>query len=203
MDGTGASAAHVNRAGALTRSYGMGMQFAADDFLSPPEELADRPAVESFEAFYAREMPRLLVLARALSGSASADDIAQDAMVTAYDRWETVSQYDAPGAWVRQVCANRAMSVLRRRAAEARALVRLGGHRSETVSTLSEDAEAFWAEVRRLPKRQAQSIALFYVYDLGVAEIARTLGCAEGTVKVHLSRGRSTLATRLGLEEGA
>jgi RNA polymerase sigma factor (sigma-70 family) len=200
---TGTAGTRVNRGDAPARSHGMGMQFAADDFLSSPEELTDRPVAESFEAFYAREMPRLLVLARALSGSASADDIAQDAMVTAYDRWETVSGYEAPGAWVRQVCANRAMSVLRRRAAEARALVRLGGRRAEAVGPLSEDTEAFWAEVRRLPRRQAQSIALFYIYDLGVAEIARTLGCSEGSVKVHLSRGRAALGARLGVEEGS
>lgn len=201
MDESSTSIARVNRVDAPARLYGMGMQFAADDFLSAPEELADRPAVESFEAFYAREMPRLLVLARALSGSASADDIAQDAMVTAFGRWDTVSTYDAPGAWVRQVCANRAVSVLRRRAAEARALVRLGGRRAEPAA-MSEESETFWAEVRRLPRRQAQSIALFYVYDLGVAEIARTLGCSEGSVKVHLSRGRAALASRLGVEEG-
>jgi len=68
---------------------------------------------------------------------------------------------------------------------------------------MAEDNETFWAEVRRLPRRQAQSIALFYIYDLGVAEVARTIGCSEGSIKVHLSRGRATLARRLGetLEE--
>ena len=57
-----------------------------------------------------------------------------------------------------------------------------------------------WAHVRRLPKRQAQSIALFYVYDLGIAEIAATLGCSVGSVKVHLTRARATLAARLDPE---
>jgi RNA polymerase sigma-70 factor (ECF subfamily) len=61
--------------------------------------------------------------------------------------------------------------------------------------------EAFWAEVRRLPRRQAQAVALHYIYDLGVAEIASTLGCAEGTVKVHLSRGRAALGSRLNMEQ--
>ena len=40
-------------------------------------------------------------------------------------------------------------------------------------------------------------IALHYIYDLGVAQIAATLGCAEGTVKVHLSRGRAALSERI------
>ena len=174
----------------------MSTDWAADDVVASHDHVVDLRAVESFESFYRREMPRLVMLARALTGSASADDIAQDAMVTAYDRWDAVCTYDSPSAWVRQVCANRSLSLLRRRGAEARALLRFGGRRQESTA-LSEDSGEFWAEVRRLPRRQAQSVALFYVYDLSVAEISRTLGCSEGSVKVHLSRGRAALADRM------
>jgi RNA polymerase sigma-70 factor (ECF subfamily) len=175
------------------------MEWTPDEVITSGHEVevVDLPVTETFESFYAREMPRLVMLARALSGPATADDIAQDSMITAYDRWDSVRGYESPGAWVRQVCANRALSSVRRRAAEARALLRLGGRRQDVVM-MSEVAESFWAEVRRLPRRQAQSIALRYVYDLSVTEIAETLGCSEGSVKVHLSRGRATLATRLG-----
>ena len=62
---------------------------------------------------------------------------------------------------------------------------------------MEDQHERFWAEVRQLPRRQAQVIALHYMYDLSVADVAATLGCAEGTVKVHLSRGRAALAPRL------
>ena len=40
------------------------------------------------------------------------------------------------------------------------------------------------------------------MYDLGVAEIALTLGCAEGTVKAHRFRGRAALAARLDRAPG-
>ncbi len=40
-------------------------------------------------------------------------------------------------------------------------------------------------------------IALRYVADVSVTEIARTLGLAEGTVKAQLHRGRQALAVRL------
>ena len=153
--------------------------------------------VETFEMFYRREMPALVAFAGALSGSACAEDIAQEAMLAAFRRWDVVSKYDAPAAWVRRVCANRSVSTLRRRAAEARALLRVGYRRGDE-QPISESHEMFWAEVRRLPPRQAQVIALYYIYDLAVAEIATTLGCAEGTVKVHLSRGRATLGRRFG-----
>jgi len=159
----------------------------------------DRPGGPSFDAFYDREMPRLVALAQALAGPAVADDIAQEAMIAAYRRWDHVAAFASPEAWVRRVCANAAVSLLRRRAAEGRALLRLGS-RPEPVA-LPPAYSAFWDEVRRLPRRQAQATALRYVYDLELADVARTMGCTEGAVKVHLSRARTTLAARLGTTE--
>jgi RNA polymerase sigma-70 factor (sigma-E family) len=158
------------------------------------------PGVESFEGFYAREYRLLVAFAHALTGSpAQAEDVAQEAMLAAYRRWDEVGRMDAPHAWVRRVCANMAVSFVRRRVVEARGLLRLHRRRSE-VATLDDDDSTFWAEVRRLPKRQAQCIVLCYVYGCSLAEIAQVLACTDGTVKTHLSRGRSKLAERLGTQ---
>lgn len=179
---------------------------ASDDWGTSVERDAvlSLPGVESFEGFYAREYRLLVAFAHALTGSRShAEDVAQEAMLAAYRRWDEVSRLDAPHAWVRRVCANMAVSFVRRRLVEARGLLRLRSRRSE-VTALDDDDATFWAEVRRLPKRQAQCIVLSYVYGCSVAEIAQVLDCADGTVKTHLSRGRSRLAARLGdeIEEG-
>ena len=112
-------------------------------------------------------------------------------------RWEEVASLELPYAWVRRVCVNLATSVVRRRIVEARALLKISRRRSD-VSELDADDGELWAAVRRLPRRQTQCIALRYVYDLPLAEIAAVIGCAEGTVKVHLARGRTTLAGGLG-----
>jgi RNA polymerase sigma-70 factor (ECF subfamily) len=150
---------------------------------------------EQFDSFYRRELPALVALARSLSGSAYADDIAQEAMLAAFRRWDAVSRLDVPAAWVRRVCANRAVSVLRRRAVEGRGLLRLA--QRDRGEPLDDGSAEFWTEVRRLPRRQAQVVALHYIYQLSVTEVAGTLGCAEGTVKSHLFRARATLAARL------
>jgi RNA polymerase sigma-70 factor (ECF subfamily) len=65
---------------------------------------------------------------------------------------------------------------------------------------LDDQNEVFWAEVRRLPRRQAQAAALRYLYDLSIAEIAETMNVSEGSVKVHLTRARAVLAGRLDPE---
>jgi RNA polymerase sigma-70 factor (ECF subfamily) len=167
-----------------------------------PDGVLHLTRVESFDGFYEREYRLLVALAHALTGSrAHAEDIAQEAMIAAYRRWDDVSRMDAPHAWVRRVCANIAVSFVRRRIVEARGLLRLRSRRVD-VMELDDDDAAFWAEVRRLPRRQAQCIVLLYVYGCTVAEIAQVLGCSDGSVKTHLSRGRSKLAKRLVSDEG-
>jgi RNA polymerase sigma-70 factor (ECF subfamily) len=161
--------------------------------------MVDLGGTEAFDTFYVRELPRLVALARALTGSsAAAEDVAQDAMIAAYRRWDEVSGLDLPAAWVRRVCVNRATSHLRRRSSEARAMLRLSSARGRDSELDPIDAD-FWAAVRRLPRRQAQSIALHYLYDMSVTDIALTLGCSSSSVKAHLVRGRTALARALDL----
>lgn len=161
---------------------------------------ADAPAgPEPFETFYRRQLPQLLVLARALVGPLVAEDVAQEAMLVVYRRWAAVQLLESPEGWARSVCLHKAVSLARRRTAEQRVLRQLGSFRAQEQRQL-EDDERFWSLVRSLPRRQAQVVALHFALDLGVADIASTLGCAEGTVKVHLSRARAALAASLGMD---
>ena len=156
----------------------------------------------TFEAFYQRELKSVIGLAYALSGSASAaEDLAQDAFLAAHRSWDRIGHYDKPEAWVRRVVANMSVSLFRRKMREARAIARLDVPGATFPSLPAEDEE-FWKAVRALPKRQSQAIALYYLEDRSIAEIAEILDCAQGTVKAHLHKGRAKLASRLGLESG-
>ena len=158
---------------------------------------------ETFEEFYAREFPAVAALAFALSGSRTAsEDLAQEAFLAAHRDWARVAGYERPDLWVRRVVSNMSMSMFRRRYAEARALARFARRAGTTMPELSANDAEFWAAVRSLPRRQAQVIALHYLEDRPVAEIAEILGIAAGTVKKHLFDGRQTLAHELGLDEG-
>jgi RNA polymerase sigma factor (sigma-70 family) len=150
-----------------------------------------------FDAFYRAELPQLVALARALCGAAAADDIAQEAMLAAYRRWRHVSDLEHPEAWVRGTCGNLAVSHYRRKLVELRAVSRLSSR--PQVPDLEPADDAFWAAVRGLPKRQAQAAALRYLYELDVADIARTLDISEGSVKQHLTRARARLVRELQL----
>ena len=120
--------------------------------------------------------------------------------MAAHREWDKLQAYENPGAWVRRVVANKSVSIFRRSATETKALAKLAARRIEPLNEMpAEDAE-FWQKVRDLPKRQSQAIALFYLEDRPVEEIARILGCAESTAKVHLHKGRANLAKKLGVE---
>jgi RNA polymerase sigma factor (sigma-70 family) len=173
----------------------------AEDFARPVLRESTSAGEAGFAAFYRSELPGLIALARGLCGSAAADDIAQEAMLAVYRRWDEVERYDEPRAWVRRTCSNLAISAFRRRVVELRALMRLAAD-PPVDRSLDDDSEAFWSAVRSLPRRQAQCVALRYLYEMSGAEVARTLGISENSVKVHLARGRRTLAARLGADGG-
>ena len=160
----------------------------------------ESPLVEVFalnyDDFYRRELPAMTALASAVSGRPQlAEDIAQDALVKAYRKWEQVGRYDNPGAWLRRVTINQALSARKRAGAELRARLRLTEpiHMTPTAS----DFDHVWAAVAQLPGNQRAAVALHYLEDLPVADIAAILDCSESTARVHLHRGRTALAERL------
>jgi RNA polymerase sigma-70 factor (ECF subfamily) len=168
------------------------------------DEVDDEPGAyirsTDFERFYAEHHRAVVGLAVSLSGNRwAAEELAQDAFAAAFQHWDRIATYENPGAWVRRVVANRSVSRFRRLGSEAKALARIAAQRPHTVPALTAEHEEFWREVRRLPRQQAQVVALHYLEDQSVADIAATLDIAEGTVKSSLYRARQKLAERLHL----
>lgn len=86
----------------------------------PPGQLARQPAqpqsqAVDFNQFYATNFRGLTVQLRAYTGDLDqAQDLVQDAFCRALARWEKVSGYEDPVAWVRRVAWNLANSRWRR-----------------------------------------------------------------------------------------
>lgn len=91
-------------------------------------------------------------------------------------------------AWLRTV----ALNVLRSRWRKLRNFSAIR-HRIEhptDVPAMSADHLQVVAALRELPAAQRETVALHYLADLSVRQVAQTLGVPEGTVKARLSRGR-------------
>ena len=72
------------------------------------------------------------------------------------------------------------------------------GERSVEQQLLArEKVEQVWKIVAKMSGRQRTVFLLRYVEDLELADIARSTGLSEGTVKAHLSRALSKVRTEL------
>jgi RNA polymerase sigma-70 factor, ECF subfamily len=165
----------------------------------PPVPVPFERFTTDYTTFFRSELRSLVALAAAIAGTERAEEIAQEALLRAHREWDRIARYDKPGAWVRRVTINLATSTRRRRSSERRALQRVASRRQ--LDAPPPDVDGFWTLVRRLPDRQAAAVALYYLDDLSIADIADALGCAEGTAKAHLHQARQTLAEQLRDEE--
>ena len=102
--------------------------------------------------------------------------------MAAFREWDRVGRYSDPGAWVGRVVANRSVSAWRRRLSELRTVGRLAGGSRVLLAELEPAAAEIWKTVRRLPRRQAQAVALRYLEDRSIEEIAVILECSTGAV---------------------
>jgi RNA polymerase sigma-70 factor (ECF subfamily) len=126
-----------------------------------------------------------------LSGDAQmAEDAAQEAFARALERWDRVGDKPWAVGWVMTT----ALNYVRR---GRRSVPRLRSAREEVDSDIDESLD-LWKAIRSLPRRQQEAIALHYVADLPLDQVAQAMGCENGTVKVHLWRARRELARVLG-----
>jgi RNA polymerase sigma factor (sigma-70 family) len=113
-----------------------------------------------------------------------AEELAQEALARAFERWDRVGVMASPEAWTYRVAFNLARSTFRRQAVEwraERALRSDPGH--APVDPDADTAVAVRAAVAALAPRQRAAIVARYYAGLNVAETAQALHCAEGTVK--------------------
>ena len=162
--------------------------------------VADSPpvAATTFEEFFVAEYAGMVALAAAAFGQwHAAEDIAQEALARADRHWSRISRYERPGAWLRRVTLNLAISHRRRLRSELRAKLRFGAAAETSLSAPALEDEEVWDAVAALPAKQRAAVSLYYLEDRSTADIADILEISEATARVHLHRGRSALATAL------
>jgi RNA polymerase sigma-70 factor (sigma-E family) len=154
------------------------------------ESKVDPPTFD--DAFPALYRHAYRVAYRIRGSDSDAKDLAQDALVRAFSRWEKVGRYSDPSAWVARVVTNLAFDQWRRR----RLLRRLPVARQE--ESVPHDHVELYLALDALPRRQRQVVVLRYLADQSEAATAQAMGCSVGAVKQHASRGLKALRAGLG-----
>ena len=153
-----------------------------------------------FREIYGLSYRRLVVQLYGVTGDAAeAEDLVQEAFVRAAAAGKRFITLDNHEAWLRTVAINIYRSRWRKLRNFSRIRERLATPPTDLPAL--EDRLDVIEALRGLPEGQREVVALHYLADLEVAEVARTLAIAEGTVKSRLSRGRDALAIALADKE--
>jgi len=144
----------------------------------------------------------MIALARSICGDRQlAEDLAQEAMTRAHRDWPKIRSYERPGAWLRRITINLALSRRRRLVRELAVLTRIASEPRPTTNPDADPDSAVWEAVRKLPPKQRAAVALFYQEDQSTSAIAAILGCSVSTATSHLNLARKRLAQLLAEAE--
>jgi RNA polymerase sigma-70 factor (sigma-E family) len=149
----------------------------------------------SFEAFFEANYEPVLRAVYLITGDRhEAEDLAQEAFVKAYERWDSLREMHNPAGYVYRTALNAHRSRLRRIAVAAR---KSFGRREPDPLDASDDRDAIRRALAGLPVGQREAIVLVEWLDLADAEAAVILGISPVAVRVRISRGRKALKTNM------
>ncbi|THA50623.1 SigE family RNA polymerase sigma factor [Streptomyces sp. A1136] len=148
-----------------------------------------------FHDFVERHYAELARLAHLLTGETdAADDLAADALIALWQRWDRLRAADHPLAYARGVVANMARERIRSAVRERRRIALFWSRGPEPVE--GPDVAAVLdvrAALARLPFRKRACVVLRHAFDLSEKDTARALGISTGTVKSQTSKGMAEL----------
>ncbi|MGM1064451.1 SigE family RNA polymerase sigma factor [Saccharothrix sp. Mg75] len=146
----------------------------------------------SFEDFATAQVTPLLRYATVLTGDPHlAQDVVQEVLLRAQQRWARIAAVDAPVAYLKKMVTNEYLSWRRR----LRPHVPLSDvdPPDPDVSHRYDEREAMLQHVDKLPRKQKAAVVLRYYEGYDDTEIAAVLGCSQVTVRSHVSRALATL----------
>jgi RNA polymerase sigma-70 factor (sigma-E family) len=151
-----------------------------------------------FAQFVADRQAALLRFATVVCMDGSlAQDLVQDALIRAHQRWDRISAMAAPEAYVKKIIVNAHLS-FRRKFSRIRLVDEFeprpveGDHAAQSA-----DRALLAGELAKLPKQQRVVLVLRFYEGMTDAEIAQVLGCAVGTVRGYASRALAILRIEL------
>ncbi len=159
----------------------------------------------SFEEAYERYYPAVVRSAWSICRDLSrAEELAQDAFVRAYRRWDKLAEGGYAEPWLHRAVMNLSLTAVKRRT-RGRELEATSGGFASRITPLDDtpQLDAVVHLLKRLPKRQREAVFLRVVADLPEEEVAAAMGVTVGSVKVHKKRGLDRLRDMVDHKDGA
>jgi RNA polymerase sigma factor (sigma-70 family) len=168
-------------------------------------------AHRAIDAVWRIESPRLIAgLARMVRDVGLAEELAQDALVTALERWPETGIPDNPGAWLMAAAKNRALDAFRRKKMLERKHEELGRELEVEQETAGPDLDAaldddigddllrliFTSCHPVLSPDSRLALTLRLIGGLTTDEIARAFLASEPTIAQRIVRAKKALAEK-------
>jgi RNA polymerase sigma-70 factor, ECF subfamily len=172
-----------------------------------PEAPSETAAVAGFDELFTAgfaQVVRSVVFWGA--SQAAAEEFAQEAFVTAFEKWDDIYCFDRPIAWVARTAVNKWLQYCRTTNRRSDLISKVAPRQTlEAVDDLAVAERRLDIQrlLRCLPDRQREVIVLHYIVDQPVSSIALTLGVSVGTVKSQLHDARSTLGRLIADDDGS
>jgi RNA polymerase sigma factor (sigma-70 family) len=144
---------------------------------------------------YGRELQSVAYLI--LRDRAEAEDVVIETLLTAFERGGTIRDERALRAWLLRVATNQALGLRRRSARVIRLEVVPDRAAAGDLGTDSSTRLALLDGIADLPVQMRAAVVLRYYADLGVDEIAATLGKSPNTIKAQLQTALDKLRIHL------
>ena len=159
---------------------------------------------EAFDALYLLHRDALLRAACLITGRRQdGEDVTQDAFVQCYQRIGQLRDPNQFRAWLYRMMTRMAWKHCRARQREqpAETLPEREVHESALSAVLrSEQSRRLYEAVQSLHEKHRTVVVLYYLSEMSVREIARVLGCREGTVKSRLHTARQRMKAHIEAE---
>lgn len=143
-----------------------------------------------------RFQAKALDLAAALVGDRHlAEDVIQEAFLTAFSRLNQLRQPEAFAGWFRQIVRNQALKTARKNDKAKEELVEHQGKQLTPAENIErqELRQIVCKALAELPKSSRETAELFYLDQQSYIEVANTLNVPKGTVKRRLHDARQQL----------
>ena len=127
-----------------------------------------------------------------------AEDLTQQAFLTAHRRLHQLREQDSAKAWLCAILRNTFLTrIALRRSARTVPLQLIPEPADETPGDLTIDSEELQQILNELPEEFRTSLILFYFEEFSYREIADQMSVPIGTVMSRLARGKGYLRKRL------
>jgi len=155
--------------------------------------------VLDFEEFFRAGYPQLARACYLLTGdSVDAEDLAQETMARAFERWDRVGAMESPAGYLYRTAFN--LNSKRIRSLAVRARRTFTDALSHDPADLAVTRDEVMVALDSLPKAQRQALVLVGWLGMDANEAGRVLGVAPASVRGRVHRARITL--RAQTEEG-